>query len=460
MTLCGKKAVIVGMGQTALPATRLLIREGAEVFISEQDDTEKTRALAETLRALGATCELGGHSTAFFSNANLIVPSPGVSPKAPPILAAREANVLAHDVRILGEMELAFPYCRSRILAITGTNGKTTTTELLRALIAACGHSVVLAGNNAVPFSEAVLRDPAPAYIVLEVSSYQLETAQQFHPWAASVLNLTPDHLKRHGTMDEYTSVKERIFARQGNGDLAAINMDDSRVKKMMVGAGTCVVPFSVSQQLMDGFWVRERDICWGERVMAKVSDTPLRGRHNMENVLCALSLMGGGGFCWEKVLEGLRAFRGVEHRIEYVATIDGVVFFNDSKSTNVDSLKVALESFDAPVVLIAGGEGKGTDYRVLRELVGEKVNALVTLGEDAPQIEAAFSDLVPTQRAADMQDAVDRAGSIAAECAGSKTVLLSPACASFDMFENFEHRGRVFKDCVAHYLAARSKTQ
>ena len=460
MSLHGKKAVIVGMGQTALPATRLLLREGAEVFVTELNDTEKIRNLRTSLEAMGATCEIGGHSLAIFANANLIIPSPGVSPNAPAITEARREGVLPQDVRILGEMELAFPFCRSRVLAVTGTNGKTTTTELLRALVHACGHSVLLAGNNAVPFSEAVLADPAPEYIVLEVSSYQLETACLFHPWAASVLNLTPDHLKRHGTMEGYAAVKERIFAKQGAGDIAAINVDDAWVRNMKVGEGTKVLTFSASTRQENGLWLKEDDICFGDRVIAKTSDTPLRGRHNMENVLCALALTWACGFAWEKVLEGLRVFTGVEHRIERVIEVDGVTFFNDSKSTNVDSLKVALEAFDTPVVLIAGGEGKGTDYSILCELVRERVLAMVTLGEDAPKLEAVFSNLVPTQRASDMEDAVQRAATLAAKCKGKGIVLLSPACASFDMFDSFEHRGRVFKDCVARYVQARSRVR
>ena len=457
MTLRGKKAVIVGMGQTALPATRLLLREGAEVFVTEMNDTDKIRDLRISLETMGATCEIGGHSPGVFANADLIVPSPGVSPNAPAIATARREGLLSHDVRIMGEMELAYPFCRSRVLAVTGTNGKTTTTELLRALVDACGHSVLLAGNNAVPFSEAVLADPAPEYIVLEVSSYQLETACLFHPWAASVLNVTPDHLKRHATMENYAAVKASIFANQGVGDIAAINVDDAWVRDMKIGEGVNVLPFSVSTRQEKGLWLQGDDLCFGDRVIAKTSDTPLRGRHNMENVLCALTLMWAGGFAWDRVLEGLRTFVGVEHRIERVVEVEGVTFYNDSKSTNVDSLKVALETFETPVVLIAGGEGKGADYRVLCDLVRDHVQALVTLGQDAAKLESAFSDLVPTQRASDMEDAVQRAGALAAQCNGKGIVLLSPACASFDMFTSFEHRGRVFKECVARYVHARS---
>jgi UDP-N-acetylmuramoylalanine--D-glutamate ligase len=349
-------------------------------------------------------------------------------------------------------MEFAFSFCRSRLLAVTGTNGKTTTTELLRALVASCGRTVLLAGNNAFPFSAAVMVDPPPEFLVLEASSYQLETIRRFRPWMAAVLNVTPDHLARHGTLATYAAVKARIFMNQGPDDTAVVNYDDSLVRDMAKGSPARVWPFSLEKRLASGLWLGNEAICLGDLPVAQVSDTLLRGRHNLQNVLCALSMMRAGGFDWDRTLEGLRTFRGVEHRLEPVATIGGVDFVNDSKSTNLDSLKVALESFEAPVVLVAGGQGKGADYRVLSALVRQRVRKLVTLGEDAPKLEQAFADLVPTERAADMDDAVGRA---AAAARSGDTVLLSPACASFDMYDDFEHRGRVFKECVYKRLKA-----
>jgi len=449
MNLRGMKVTLVGLGDTAVAAARLLLREGAEPFVTEQKDDPRQGPRRAALDALGVPYEVGGHTARAFAGAELIVPSPGVPPHAPAIEAAREAGA-----EVFGEMELASRYCRSKVLAVTGTNGKTTTTELLRALVAACGKSVVLAGNNAFPFSAAVLVEPAPAYIVLEVSSYQLETAVTFRPWLGAVLNVTPDHLARHKTLENYAAVKGSLFARQEPEDGAILNFDDPLVRAMSMTAQGEVWPFSLESRLDHGLWLDGESIRHGREVVARVSDTPLPGRHNLQNVLCALSMMRAGGFDWDKTLEGLRGFHGVEHRIEHTASWNGIDFYNDSKSTNVDSLKVALESFTRPLVLIAGGEGKGSDYGVLRELVAGHVRRLVTLGEDAEKLETAFGGVTETERASDMADAVSRAGCAART---GDVVLLSPACASFDMFDNFEHRGQVFKACVREFIQGRT---
>ncbi|MFO7976307.1 MAG: UDP-N-acetylmuramoyl-L-alanine--D-glutamate ligase, partial [Candidatus Hydrogenedentota bacterium] len=335
----------------------------------------------------------------------------------------------------------------SSILAITGTNGKTTTTELTRALVEACGYSVLLAGNNDTPLSAAVMAEPAPDYIVLEVSSYQLELAHTFHPWIGALLNVTPDHLAWHGNMDAYIAAKRRLFMHQSEGDVAVLNDDDPVAASIEVSPKAAVWRFSLDKRQDRGLWLREDGgICHGDEMVAHTADTSLPGRHNLQNVLAALCMTRAGAFPWDGVLEGLRGFQGVEHRIEFVTEWNGVVFYNDSKATNIDSLKVALESFGEPIVLIAGGLGKGSDYRVIRGLIEQHVKALITMGHDAPLLEAAFGDIVAASRAADMKDAVARAWKAAAS---GDVVLLSPACASFDMYENFEERGRDFKNCV-----------
>ncbi len=430
------------MGRTALAVVRLLLREGARPFVTEAKSGATFESACAELDALGVPYELGGHTAAAFANADFVIPSPGVAPAKIPIPPSCRAEMIS-------EMEFAFPYCRSRIIAVTGTNGKTTTTELLKTLVAGCGHSVTLAGNNDTPLSAAVLESPAPEFLVLEVSSYQLELANAFHPWAAAVINVTPDHLARHGTIETYADVKARIHARQDVGDIAVVNEDDPIVRVMAAWTRAHVYPFSLEKRLDNGLWLDGRAIRFGREQVADVSDTILPGRHNLQNVLCALSFMRAGGFDWDRTLAALRTFGGVEHRIEFVTRVSGVDFYNDSKATNVDSLKVALESFSVPVVLIAGGEGKNTDYRVLRDLVRAKVRHMVLIGEDAPKIEAAFGDLVPVEQAAAMDDAVRRA---AAAAMPGDAVLLSPACASFDMYTSFEHRGRVFKQAVADF--------
>ncbi len=441
MDVRGKKVVVVGMGQTALALARLLLREQARPFVSDATNNSAVQEIARQLSSLGVEFELGGHTDRGFADAELIIPSPGVPPSIAQIMRAKNRGA-----EVLGEMEFAFGYCNSRILAVSGTNGKTTTTELLRTLVAACNYSVVLAGNNAFPFSAAVMMSPAPEYIVLEVSSYQLETARTFRPWIATVLNITPDHLARHGSTEIYTEIKSRIFARQQPGDIAVLNRDDERVRAISTPVGVTRVQFSLREMVSEGVWFDGEAFRSGQQVIATKADTRLRGRHNYENICAALTMTRAAGFPFDAALRGLREFRAVEHRIEPVTTIDGVAYFNDSKSTNIDSLRVALETFEVPVVLIAGGRGKGADYRVLRDLMIRRVKRLIAIGEDAPLLEAAFADVIVLERAGDMQDAVHRA---AAAAAPGDVVLLSPACASFDMFDNYEHRGRVFKECV-----------
>ena len=444
MNVRGKKVTLVGMGRTSVSLARLLLREGAAPFVTDANSGPAIDALAKELDALAVPYETGGHSEEAFRNAALVVPSPGVPSTLGPIRRAR-----ATGAEVVSELEFASGYCQSKTLAVTGTNGKTTATELLRCLVAACGHEVILAGNNNTPFSTAVMADPAPAYIVLEISSYQLELIRTFRPWIATVLNVTPDHLARHGTMEGYAAAKGRIFENQRRGDVAVVNLDDPYTRAMPVPADAAVWHYSLDQRVDRGLWLQGDAICLCELHVADVSDTLLPGRHNLQNVLAALTMMYAGGFDWDDTLAGLRTFRGVEHRIEHVMTVAGVDFVNDSKSTNIDSLRVALESFAKPVTLIAGGRGKGADYRVLRDLVQRHVRHLVVIGEDTPLLEAAFGDIVAHTRAQSMDKAVRLA---AQATAPGGAVLLSPACASFDMFDNFEHRGRVFKECVRQY--------
>ena len=440
-----KKVTVVGLGETAMALVRLLLCKGARPFVTDCNDSDKMLPFISGLETLNVEYEIGSHTDAAINNADLIIPSPGVSPNIPLI-----ANATRDGIPVMGEMEFAHYFCNSKILAVTGTNGKTTTTELLKTLIEKCGHSVMLAGNNDFPFSLAVIVDPAPEYIALEVSSYQLETVRHFKPWIAAVLNVTPDHLARHKTMEEYAAIKNKIFSAQQDGDIAIVNADDQWVSNMEVPDLANMFLFSLNEQVEDGLWLDGDIIKSGDNSLASLSDIKIPGRHNIQNVLAALTMMHAGNFDCEKALEGLREFKGVEHRIELVAIHNDVSFYNDSKATNIDSLKVALESFEKPIVLLAGGEGKGSDYRVLRDLVKKHVKKIILFGEDALLLEQAFGDIVPTEHATDM-DAVVVRGIEAAE--PGDIVLLSPACASFDMFDNFEQRGTVFKECVRKFL-------
>ena len=448
------------MGKTAVSLAGLLLREGAKPYVTEKSGRDLLGPFKDALSGLGVPFECGGHTEKAFEGASLIVPSPGVSPKLEIIQRA-----VARGTSLTGEMEFAARYCKSKMIAVTGTNGKTTTTELVTAMIKSCGHSVLLAGNNERPLSAAVMQEPAPEYVVLEVSSYQLDLADRFRPWIGAVLNVTHDHLARHGTLDAYAEVKGKIFANQSAGDYAIVNADDSRTRASLDNGpggpngdrkrngGREVWPFSVTQRLEKGVWVDGNRIMEGNTKIADISQVPLRGMHNLENVLASLCVMKAGSFSWDGVLAGLGAFEAVEHRTEFVTTIDGIDYYNDSKSTNLASLRVALESFDSPIVLIAGGQGKGSDYSELKDLVAERVSTLVSIGEESRVLQKTFEGVVEAVQARNMNDAVSMA---AERVHPGSVVLLSPGCASFDMFESFEARGREYKACVTRLAQCR----
>lgn len=463
LNLEGRRVTLVGLGRSSVAAAQLLLRHGAKPFISEKGESTVLAPWRAQCDTLGIHYELGAHSGSLFAQSDLVVVSPGVPLDAACLDAPRRKGI-----PIVGELEMAWRFCRAKTLAVTGTNGKTTVTTLVQAMIAACGHSVALAGNNDTPLSLVVIRERQPDYVVLEVSSYQLETANRFHPNVAAVLNITPDHLGRHGNMEGYAAAKSRMFQRQGPGDAAICNADDPLVMRLPVPDGTARYYFTLKQHMgtvvpgrglagavpataPDTWHADEECLYFGDRCIARQADNPLPGRHNLANVLAALAVVHAGGFDIERAVAGLRDFTGVEHRIEYVTALDGVVYYNDSKSTNVDSVRVAVESFDQPVVLLAGGRGKGSDYAPLRPLMQARVKQLIVLGEDAARLENAYRDCVPVERADSMMDAVRRARRAAAP---GDVVLLSPGCASFDMYDNFEARGRDYKDCVYRLLS------
>jgi UDP-N-acetylmuramoylalanine--D-glutamate ligase len=429
------------MGQTAMALVRLLTRLCARPFVTESLDSPALDTAQQELARLGVPFEIGGHTSEALNGAEMIIPSPGVSPHIPFI-----ADAAAKGIPVLGEMEFASRYCRSKIIAVTGTNGKTTTTELIKTMVEACGRTVLLAGNNSVPLSDAVLADPPPEYMVVEASSYQLELASTFRPWIGVVLNVTPDHMERHGSMEAYAAAKATLFANFRKDGIGIVNEDDPVTSAMGADAAWQRYSFSICGKVAHGAWLEGEWLIFNDEGMAQMPDIRLKGAHNVENVLAAIAAMKAGGFDSKRILEGLRGFRGVEHRLEFVVEVGGVAYYNDSKSTNLDSLRVALRSFDEPVVLIAGGRGKGGDYAELSSLVSEHVAHLVILGEDAPLLEAAYGESVDTARAADMEDAV-RIASRA--CPRGGVVLLSPGCASFDMYSNFEERGEDFKGIV-----------
>jgi UDP-N-acetylmuramoylalanine--D-glutamate ligase len=441
MEYTGKQVSVFGLGRSAVGAARLLLHLGAVPFVTDASEQPGQASHRAELEKLGIAYEVGGHTVRALEVAQLAVVSPGVPASIPPLCKLRDKGI-----PVWSELELGARHCTATTLAVTGTNGKTTTTELLHVMGKACGYAVGLAGNNDQPLSAAVLDSPQPNFMVLEVSSYQLECADAFCPHIAAVLNLTPDHLGRHKTMEGYAQAKSRLFRRQGAGHTALLNADDEWIAALPTPDGSARSFFSLERKVEAGLWLDGDCIREGDTAVAFATDCPLPGRHNLENAVAALAMARAAGWDWDGVLAGLRAFQGVEHRIERVAEIAGAAYYNDSKSTNVDSMRVALESFSGPLVLIAGGEGKGGGYTAIVDLVRERVRDLIVMGADATRLEADLGACANVLQANDMAHAVSLARRHAAV---GDVVLLSPGCASFDMYANFEERGKDFKTCV-----------
>jgi len=448
MDIAGKKVVLIGMGKTSFALARLLKHLGGVPFVSEVKPREECVELIELFEAEGIAFECGGHTEEALRDAHLVIPSPGVPPGIPFLRAAVESGL-----PLMSELEFASRFSTSTLIAVTGTNGKTTTTELIAHLFKATGLNVQLAGNNECPFSAVAMQDKQPDYVILEVSSYQLELVDRFRPYVAVVLNVSNDHLMRHGTMENYAAGKAKIFSDQQEGNIAIVNADDPLTAKMGEKVPGRLIRFGMSSEAEMRF-EKGRFMLDGD-VVAERSDSALRGRHNTENILAAVAVLSSVGVKSDCIQEGLRTFTGVEHRIELTRELEGVRYFNDSKATNLDSLRVALECFEEPVVLIAGGEGKGSDYGSLANTIKAHVKHIVALGKDAPAIEAAWSTIVPVKRVSSMRDAVSRSRELAS---AGDSVLLSPACASFDMYSDFEERGKDFKRCVMDLAPAQSK--
>lgn len=437
---------MVGAGRTGVEAAKLLALRGARVILSDSDLPDNMSHLERRLSEHKIELELGGHKEQSFLGANLVVLSPGVPPNIQPVRAAEKAGV-----PVMSEMEFASYFCNSRITAVTGTNGKTTTTTLIHRMLKESGMTALLAGNNEFPLSSAVMVKPVADFVVLEVSSFQLERVDTFCPEVAVALNVTPDHLERYVDLDDYRRTKMRLFDRQDPSCTAVLNGDDAKMCADAADVRARKLFYSIERDVENGVFVSNGDIVASlvdeRKQLARVDDVALAGRHNLANALAAICVCIALDVPESAMKTALRLFNGLEHRMELVARKRGVTFINDSKATNLDALEKALVSTDTPVVLIAGGRGKGSDYSVLHPLIKSRVKTLVLIGEDAPLIEAAFGDVAPVSRAGSMDEAVQQAYAAASD---GDTVLLSPACASFDMFRDFEERGERFKAAVS----------
>jgi UDP-N-acetylmuramoylalanine--D-glutamate ligase len=444
MELKDKRVLVVGLGKSGVASALFLKAQGARVTVSDTKSGDDLRNEIPTLLDHGITVETGGHGERTFREQDLIVVSPGVPVDAPLLVQAR-----ALGETVIGEIELAAQFLPGAIVAITGSNGKTTTTTLTGEILAAGGLPVLVGGNIGTPAISLAEHAKPETVIVLEVSSFQLETIQSFHPKVAVVLNVTPDHLDRHRTLENYVDAKARIFENQSGDDFAVLNADDPTCAAMAARTKAQVFWFSRQKDVKQGAWVREGNILFRngakQQELMQISEIPLRGAHNLENVLaavCAAALMGCEP---EKIREAVREFKAVEHRLEFVATIRGVDYYNDSKATNVDATIKALESFPANIHLILGGKDKGSDYTVLNDLLRQRVKRVYTIGGAAAKIESQIKD-VEVVHAESLESALRRANAVAE---AGDVVLLAPACASFDQFKNYEERGRVFKEIV-----------
>jgi UDP-N-acetylmuramoylalanine--D-glutamate ligase len=440
-----KRVLVVGLGKSGVASALFLKDRGARVTVSDTKSPDQLRDEIPILLDHGITVETGGHGERTFRGQDLIVVSPGVPVDAPPLVQARAAGE-----PVIGEIELAAQNLPGPIVAITGSNGKTTTTTLAGEILASGGLPVAVGGNIGTPAISLVAAANRETVIVLEVSSFQLETIQTFRPKVAVILNITPDHLDRHRTFQTYVDAKARIFENQQPDDFAVLNEDDPTCRTLRDRTRAEVFWFSRKQEVQNGAWVRDGKILFrdgsGQREMMLVSEIPLKGAHNVENVLagvCAGALMGCEPV---KIRKAIQEFKAVEHRLEYVATIKEVEYFNDSKATNVDATIKALESFPKNIHLILGGKDKGSDYTVLNDLLRERVKRVYTIGAAAEKIESQIKGAAEIVHAETLENAIRRAAAVAQP---GDIVLLAPACASFDQFQSYNHRGRVFKEVV-----------
>jgi UDP-N-acetylmuramoylalanine--D-glutamate ligase len=442
-----KRVVVVGAARSGVAAAQLLVRRGAIVTLT---DARAEIADAGRLRAGGMSLALGGHDQAGLSSADLIVLSPGVSPRQPAVAAARDAGV-----PVIGELELASRWLRGRIVAITGTKGKSTTTTLAGRMLDAAGRRVLVGGNIGLALSAQVDDSTDDTIHVVETSSFQLETTETFHPWIAVLLNFSPDHLDRHADVGEYAAAKARIFVNQTENDWAVINADDPAVIAMASRARARRLAFSMAGAVAADVVVEHSTIvrrgASAAEPLVPLSSIRLLGRHLVTDVLAAAAVASLCGVDAAAMTRAVEGFSGLEHALEPAGEVSGVRFVNDSKATNIEAALRAIESFDGPLVTILGGKFKGGNFADLGPALRARQATVIAVGEAAPLVVEALSGSMPVHRVRDMVEAV-RTGFVLAH--PGDTVLLAPACASFDMFRDYAERGRVFKQEVANLVA------
>jgi len=449
--VAGKRVTVAGAARSGIAAAELLVQRGARVTVS---DTRAEVAGAAALRAIGVELELGGHKDETFTKAELVVLSPGVSPDQPAVTAAR-----ARGVAVIGEIELASRWLLGRVIAITGTKGKSTTTTLTGRILETAGFKVMVGGNIGAPLSTQVRASSADVLHVVEASSFQLEGIETFHPWIAVMLNFSPDHLDRHPTIEGYGAAKARIFENQNRDDWAVINADDPSVLRLAEQSRAAKRLFARRARVAAGTaiengWIVDRRGSHTERLVP-LDAIRLLGPHLVDDVMAAATVGVIAGAAPAAMTAAVASFDGLEHAMELVAEVAGVRFVNDSKATNVDSALRSIESFERGLVPIIGGRFKGGDLRLLREPLAARAKAVVAIGEARAMVREALAGAVEVRDARSLEEAVATAFDLAQP---GGVVLLAPACASFDMFRDYAERGQRFKEEVARLARGRER--
>lgn len=444
--ISGKKITVIGGGVSGIAVSRLLHRRGAQVFLTEKEDSVEKRRELEALTESGIEWEIGQHSIERIIGSDAMILSPGISPTIPVLYAA-----VQEDIPVYSEIEAAFWFCASPVLAVTGTNGKTTAITVLGEMLHDYGIRAAVAGNIGTPFSAVVDHVPAADVFVLELSSYQLERISMFHPQTAVILNITPDHMDRYRDIDDYAQTKFRITMNQTGGDYFIYNADDPEVVLLVKSVEAVHIPYSLNEIEGNGVWLREGTVFYrmegAEEALLSRDDILLPGEHNLSNIMACSAAALLAGVSARSIRDTVRKFKGIEHRIEFVLSAQGRTFYNDSKGTNVEATAAALKSIDPPVILIAGGKDKNTDLTPLNDLIQSRVRVLILIGEAADRMANAWESIASSiVRVSSLESAVRKAWEFSRE---GDAILLSPACASFDMFSNFEERGEVFKEAV-----------
>ncbi|MHB1702321.1 MAG: UDP-N-acetylmuramoyl-L-alanine--D-glutamate ligase [Acidobacteriaceae bacterium] len=447
MELKNKRVLVVGLGRSGLAAAMFLRSQGACVTVSDIRSADLLAREIPSLLDAGIMVETGGHGLFTFRRQDLIVVSPGVPLDTPELKQAR-----SFGLPIIGELELAAQHLHGSILAVTGSNGKTTTTTLLGKILTEGGLPTQVGGNIGLPVVDLIASSAPETWNVLEVSSFQLETIDEFHPRIAAILNITPDHLDRHGSLENYIAAKEKIFANQTPDDLLVLNADDDAAQRCAARARSSIYWFSGKRPVRQGAFVHQGVVVFvpsegaAMEPVLPVASIPLKGAHNVENILAAVCAARLAGVAADSIRQSIESFSAVEHRLEFVASVNGADYYNDSKATNVDAAMKAIASFPHGVHLILGGKDKNSDYTLLAPLLRQRVKSVYTIGSAAQKIEHQLAGVVKMVAAGTLDQAV-RCASEAAQ--PGETVLLAPACSSFDQFENYEQRGRTFKELV-----------